>query len=174
LGLFTKHPTLNYFRGEILFSGNLDKYPGINFTKNGVKLNQSASDQLHQFLDGQITTIRKRHQRKEQANVPSDVAEVHKSAEQEIHKKSKLLAIPRAPKETRSPQDDQTKKQRDRKESERGREPGAKQQSGGHAANVRFEAVNLGTEGPYMSLSNKVELSLFGGTRTIVSTRDLC
>lgn len=86
LGLFTKHNSFNRFRGEILFSGTLDKFLGVNFTKNGVKFNQSADDQLKQFLAGQIKTIRGRIVRAQRAETPADVAEVHRSAEQEIHK----------------------------------------------------------------------------------------
>src|SRR5205085_937057 len=94
LGFFVKHNSLNRFRGEIHFSGVLDDFMGVSFTKNGVRLGQSARDQLERFLKGQIETIRKRLQKKQRIEVPEDVTEVHQGAEKEIHKKSKLLMTP--------------------------------------------------------------------------------
>lgn len=148
LGLFTKHNSFNRFRGEIIFSGTLDKFLGVDFTKSGVKLNQSAADQLNQFLTGQLKTIRSRIQRSQRAETPADVADVHRSAEQEIHKKSKLLMVPKAPKEERAPATSVSAKSGEELPAERGREPRAKQQPGGFAANCRFEAASLGEEGP--------------------------
>lgn len=94
LGLFTKHNSLNRFRAEIHFSGTLDDFMGVSFTKIGVRLDQSAADKLREFLKGQIETIRKTLGKKERVVVPADVTEVHQGAEKEIHKKSKLLLTP--------------------------------------------------------------------------------
>ena len=148
LGIFTKHNDLNRFRGEILFSGNLDKYMGVNFTKSGVELGQSALDQLERFISGQIKTIRNRIKKTQRAETPADVAEVHRGAEQEIHKKSKLLLTPKAPKEKREPSDEPTPEPTGKpNEPKTPREPREKQQPGGFAANCKFETASMGEAG---------------------------
>jgi Histidine kinase-, DNA gyrase B-, and HSP90-like ATPase len=148
LGLFNKHNDFNRFRGEILFSGSLDKYMGVNFTKSGVELDQSAFDQLGNFLSGQIKTIRNRIKKTQRAETPADVAEVHRGAEQEIHKKSKLLLTPKAPKEKREPSDEPKPEPTDKpNEPKTPREPREKQQPGGFAANCKFETASMGEAG---------------------------
>lgn len=148
LGMFTKHNDLNRFRGEILFSGNLDKHMGVNFTKSGVELGQSALDQLERFLFGQIKTIRNRIKKTQRAETPADVAEVHRNAEQEIHKKSKLLLTPKAPMEKREPSTEPKSETPDKPgEPKTPREPREKQQPGGFAANCRFETASMRESG---------------------------
>lgn len=148
LDLFTKHSEFNRFRGEILFSGTLDKYMGVNFTKRNIAPHQSLWDQLNNYLGGQLKTIRTRVRKQQQAETPADVADVHKSVEHEIQRKSKLLMRPAAPKERRDPRKkpvhDEKGKQPD---SNRTREPREKRQPGGLAANCRFETAHMSESG---------------------------
>ncbi len=67
LDFFTKHPDFNRFRGEIHFTGTLDKFMGVNFTKRDVALHQSLFDQLNQYLQGRLKTIRSRLRKAQQA-----------------------------------------------------------------------------------------------------------
>ena len=157
LGMFTKHNDLNRFRGEILFSGNLDKHMGVNFTKSGVELGQSALDQLERFLAGQIKTIRNRINKTRRAETPADVAEVHRGAEQEIHKKSKLLLTPKAPMEKREPSTEPKSETPDKPgEPKTPREPRDKQQPGGFAANCRFETASMTESGAIYEAEQQV------------------
>lgn len=148
LDLFSKHNDFNRFRGEIHFTGTLDKYMGVNFTKRDVALHQSLSDQLSQYLGGQLKTIRSRIKKAQQAETPDDVAEVHKSVEQEIQRKSKLLMTPKAPKEQREHTEKKKNGVKDKPEDPNYvREPREKQQQGGFAANCRFETASMGESG---------------------------
>jgi histidine kinase/DNA gyrase B/HSP90-like ATPase len=147
LELFQKHNDFNRFRGEIHFTGILDKYMGVNFTKRNIALHQSLSDQLKQYLGGQLKTIRSRIKKEQRAETPADVADVHKSAEAEIQRKSKLLMTPKAPKEMReSPQKEGNGK--GKTDASRTREPREKHQPGGFAANCRFETASMSESGP--------------------------
>jgi anti-sigma regulatory factor (Ser/Thr protein kinase) len=151
LNLFTKHPDFNRFRGEILFSGILDKHMGVNFTKNGVRLGQSGLDQLSQFLAGQLKTIRTRIKRAQRAETPEDVAAVHRNAEQEIHRKSKLLLTPKAPKERREASEASEQSEaavQTTLPSSQSRSPRERQQLGGFAANCRFDTASMSESGP--------------------------
>jgi len=148
LDLFTKHPDFNRFRAEIHFSGTLDKFMGVNFTKRNVALHQSLWDQLNQYLGGQLKTIRARLRKAQQAETPADVAGVHKSVEQEIQRKSKLLMTPKAPKEQReSGKRKRTGEKEKPEDTTYTREPREKQQPGGFAANCRFETASMGEGG---------------------------
>lgn len=147
LNLFSKHNDFNRFRGEILFSGILDKYMGVNFTKSGVELGQSALDQLDRFLSGQIKTVRNRIKKSQRAETPADVADVHRGAEQEIHKKSKLLMTPKAPKEHRESPTSQGQSGEKVALGAGSREPREKQQPGGFAGICRFDTASMGEAG---------------------------
>lgn len=147
LDLFLKHGDFNRFRGEIHFTGTLDKYMGVNFTKRDVAPHQSLSDQLTQYLGGQLKTIRSRVRKAQQAETPRDVADVHKSVEQEIQRKSKLLMTPKAPKEQREPRQKRDGETETPEEGNRTREPREKLQAGGFAANCRFETASMGEGG---------------------------
>ncbi len=147
LDFFTKHNDFNRFRGEIHFTGLLDKYMGVNFTKRNVALHQSLADQLKQYLGGQLRTIRSRVKTEQRAETPADVADVHKSVEAEIQRKAKLLMTPKAPKELReSPHKEGNGKPKTY--STGSREPREKHQPGGFAANCRFETAAMSEAGP--------------------------
>ena len=148
LDLFSKHNDFNRFRGEIHFTGTLDKFMGVNFTKRDIALHQSLFDQLSQYLTGQLKTIRSRVRKAQQAETPQDVAEVHKSVEHEIQRKSKLLMTPKAPKEKREPGERKRNGSKEKpEETSQVREPREKQQQGGFAANCRFETASMGESG---------------------------
>ena len=148
LDFFQKHNDFNRFRGEIHFSGKLDKYMGVNFTKRNIAPHQSLADQLGEYLRGQLKTIRSRLRKAQQAETPQDVADVHKSVEQEIQRKSKLLLTPKAPKEQRIGSEKRKNGQKPRpEEPDYAREPREKQQPGGFAANCRFETASMGEAG---------------------------
>jgi hypothetical protein len=148
LELFSKHNDFNRFRGEIHFTGTLDKYMGVNFTKRDVALHQSLYDQLSQYLTGQLKTIRSRVRKAQQAETPQDVSDVHKSVEQEIQRKSKLLMTPKAPKEKREQGEKKRNGGKEKPEDPNYvREPREKQQHGGFAANCRFETASMGESG---------------------------
>lgn len=148
LGLFLKHNSLNRFRAEIHFSGVLDEFMGVSFTKTGVRLGQSATDQLRTYLGGQIETIRKRLQKKQRVEVPGDVAEVHQGAEKEIHKKAKLLLTPE------SVQPDPVSEPREPKEGKRNPAQTSKDSKSGEikelhgfATSCKFETAAMGEAG---------------------------
>jgi hypothetical protein len=147
--LYTRHNDFNRFRGEIHFSGTLDKYMGVNFTKRNVTPHQSLHDQLKNYIVGQLKTIHSRIKKQQRAETPTDVGEVHKGVEDEIRRKSKLLMTPQAPKEKRAPQAEKPPKTPlALKETPRTREPREKRQPGGVAANCRFETAMMGEAGP--------------------------
>ena len=152
LGFFVKHNSLNRLRGEIHFSGVLDDFMGVSFTKNGVRLGQSARDQLERFLKGQIETIRKRLQKKQRVEVPEDVTEVHQGAEKEIHKKSKLLLTPESvgpePAAPKTETGERTKHgKKEGSEAQKERKPGEQKETRGFATNCKFEAMAMGEAG---------------------------
>lgn len=147
LDFFTKHNDFNRFRGEIHFTGTLDKYMGVNFTKRDIAPHQSLADQLNHHIVGQLRTIRSRVKKSQQAETPADVEGVHKSVQQEIQRKSKLLMTPKAPKEQREPREERNEKRSKQEEPSRVREPREKQQPGGFAANCRFETASMGESG---------------------------
>ncbi len=148
LDMFNKHNDFNRFRGEIHFTGTLDKYMGVNFTKRDVALHQSLHDQLSQYLGGQLKTIRSRIKKAQQAETPEDVANVHKSVELEIQRKSKLLMTPKAPMEKRQSKEKKTNGSTTKSDDPSYiREAREKQQPGGFAANCRFETASMGEGG---------------------------
>ena len=147
LDFFTKHNDFNRFRGEIHFTGTLDKYMGVNFTKRDIAPHQSLADQLSHHIVGQLRTIRSRVKKAQQAETPADVDGVHKSVQQEIQRKSKLLMTPKAPKERREPSEEHDTKRPKQEDPTRSREPREKQQPGGFAANCRFETASMGESG---------------------------
>jgi hypothetical protein len=147
LDFFTKHPDFNRFRGEIHFTGTLDKYMGVNFTKRDVAPHQSLWDQLNQYLGGQLRTIRSRVRKAQQAETPADVADVHKSVQQEIQRKSKLLMTPKAPKEQREPKKKRNGEKVKPEDPTYTREPRERRQPGGFAANCLFETASMGEGG---------------------------
>src|SRR5260370_27417696 len=110
---------------------------GVNFTKRDVALHQSLFDQLNQYVQGQLKTIRSRLRKAQQAETPADVADVHKSVEQEIQRKSKLLLTPKAPREQREPKRKRNGDKPKLEDTTQTREPRNKQQPARCASNCR-------------------------------------
>jgi hypothetical protein len=102
-GYFTKHNDFNRMRGEIFFSGTLDKLVGIEFTKRQVTFDQSIHDKLGEHLRGQCTTIKRRMAGKEIMRSTPEQEQYHHQAAKTITEKSKLLIAPKAEIEKRSP-----------------------------------------------------------------------
>jgi len=59
LGIYTKHPDFNYFRGEISFPPVLDKYFGVQTNKSRFSLDPSIRDIIKERLKGHLEQIRK-------------------------------------------------------------------------------------------------------------------
>lgn len=138
LGLYTRHPQYNRFRGEIYFSAALDDKMGVNFQKNGVNLDQSIYDKIHQDLKHQIRAIenliRKGTKAKESEKVD------HKESERQINKKAPLLKTPKpAEKEPKQPKSEELKKVVRGKDKEQRKER--------QDVRVRFEAEHHGKAG---------------------------
>lgn len=89
LSLFTRHPQMNRFRGEIAFSAELDEKFGITFLKSSVDLDVSIFDKLSVDLKAQIKSISKKitDDRKKVTDDEVDLGE----ATSHINKKAKLL-----------------------------------------------------------------------------------
>lgn len=89
-----RDPHLNRFRGEILFSSDMDYAMGVNFRKNGIDMVDSVDNALRSALLKQITAIRKRSTKK--VNVTQEEKENHQIAEVMLNKMSKVLTLPKA------------------------------------------------------------------------------
>ena len=143
LDLFARHNDLNRFRAEIFFSGTLDEFMGVNFTKREVDPTQAIHDKIKDLVGGQILTIRNRIKA---ARITTEDKEItHDESEKIISSKAHLLLRPKPQKETA---DNRSATKTN------GGAPGASP-SGRKAAdpgvpkiNVRFESVKLGKAGP--------------------------
>lgn len=101
-GFFTKHNDFNRMRGEIFFSGKLDKLVGIEFTKRQVTFDQSIHDKLGEHLRGQCTTIKRRMSGREVLRTSHEQQQYHDQASKAITEKSRLLITPKAEIEKRA------------------------------------------------------------------------
>jgi len=98
LDLFTRHNDLNRFRAELFFSGHLDEFMGVNFTKREVEPHQAIHDKIKEMVGGQILTIRNRIKA---ARITSEDKEItHEESEKIISAKSHLLIRPKSVKES--------------------------------------------------------------------------
>ncbi|MBX4199257.1 ATP-binding protein [Candidatus Parcubacteria bacterium] len=145
LGVFIKHGDFNRLRIELSFSASLDNEMGVRFSKDGVDPNQGITDLLKQELGGQIASIRKIVKRTQQADSSSSVD--HSDSEAVIAKKAKLLIVPEAEIEKRSPRKN-TSEKRTRKDGDDSitRTP-HKTQLSPKGMGARFETESRGREG---------------------------
>lgn len=91
LGVYQQHPELNRFRAEICFSGTIDEFMGVHFTKRSISMSQGLRDKIKEIARSQITHLA--NMAKEQR--PKAEKEVsHEEPEKLISKKSKLLIKP--------------------------------------------------------------------------------
>ena len=157
LNLFSKHNDYNRMRGEIQFSGMLDQFMGVNFTKRDISMRQSLHDQLSKHLDSQIKSIRKINRSAKSATAPEEVSKAHDGASKEIRRKSKLLVTPKAPKELRSSDGSScSNKSKNDHENNRIRQPNEnRKQVGGFTADCEFLAVSMSPEGPVYDASKQ-------------------
>ncbi|MDO8514452.1 MAG: ATP-binding protein [bacterium] len=88
-----KHGDFNRFRAEIIFSTDLDDVMGVNFSKRGIEPTQSAVDQIKRVLEPQLTGVRQRAKKAQQAT-GEDIKVSHTEAEKQISGKAALLAKP--------------------------------------------------------------------------------
>lgn len=89
LGLFTKHNSYNRFRAELFFSGSLDGPLSVNFTKNGIELNDAVTGWLKQMVMPQLTTIQ--NQAKKDTARKANEGKTHKGAERIVDVKGNVL-----------------------------------------------------------------------------------
>ena len=93
--LFTTHPYLNRFRGEIFVSGTLDEPVGVDFTKQKPKFKQSLEHKLKQKLEPQIDAINAQLKAKKVKADDKENASSHEEAARQIGQKAHLLAKPK-------------------------------------------------------------------------------
>jgi hypothetical protein len=141
LDLFTRHNDLNRFRAELFFSGVLDEFMGVNFTKREVDPHQAIHDKIKDLVGGQILTIRNRIKA---ARVTTEDKEItHDESEKIISAKSHLLLRPKPQKEVGEGRGGTRTN---------GGAPGTSTKTPSEPAspriNVKFESVKLGKAGP--------------------------
>lgn len=93
LGIYTRHNDLNRFRAEIFFSGVLDEFMGVNFTKHRVDPSQSILDKIKELTLGQLRTIRSRIKAERATFESGDIT--HTESEKVITAKGNLLVKPK-------------------------------------------------------------------------------
>jgi len=126
LGFFTKHPDFNRMRGEIFFTGALDRQMGIEFTKRQVNLSEELSEELGKILIPTCRTI-KRGESTRRIEADTAAKEQHTRAAKAIAEKSKVLLRPQPAPPTEA---EEREKERQREKSGAGSEaqPAAKSQ----------------------------------------------
>ena len=102
LGLFTRHPSLNFLRIEFSYSGSLDKILGSNFSKSKIVLPQNINDKVARFCNPFIK--RARANALQRANIRKETKEDFSELEKYITRKSHLLTTPKAKVEERAKQ----------------------------------------------------------------------
>jgi len=115
LGVFSKHNSLNLFRGEFSYPGSLDDILNSGFTKQNISVegNQSFFDKLNQFCQPYLKQIRKNTEKRETDS--RDKKEDFTNAEKHITRKAHLLNTAKAVKEKRRrTQNPDTKKPREK------------------------------------------------------------
>ena len=85
LGISTRHPSLNRFRCEISYNGDLDDVFGINFTKNHVEISQALQDKISARVKPLMSLIANQARRAAEAAAAEKIS--HSDAETVISKK---------------------------------------------------------------------------------------
>lgn len=146
LRIFNRHPDLNRFRAELLFSGALDEEMGINFTKRELNPSQRIVDKLTQGLYPIIRSIRgklkKQISLKEESNIQ------HEDSEKVISEKAKLLRVPPTEHELRRPSQGGTGKAVAPKYTEKQRDNFSRSTEEYQKLKCRFEEGHLESAGP--------------------------
>ncbi len=92
LGVFKKHGDFNRFRAELFINGSLDRIVGVNFKKEGIRLNDELRSWIERLATPQIEAVRrlaKKEQKKRSGYVD------HSSSKRLIGNKSSLLKKPK-------------------------------------------------------------------------------
>ncbi|HEY3117267.1 MAG TPA: ATP-binding protein [Chloroflexota bacterium] len=96
LEFFTKHNDFNRMRGEVFFSGTLDRLVGIEFTKRQVNFDKSLYDQLANILVPVCRSIKRGAVQRRRAKTSDAQKQLHMQAAKAIAEKDKLLLKPKA------------------------------------------------------------------------------
>lgn len=146
LDIFTRHPDLNRFRAELLFSGDLDEEMGINFTKRELNPTQRVTDKLKNELFPVIRSIRGKI--KKQRSLKEDSNIQHDESQRVIAEKAKLLRVPPIERELRHRKDTENGTTVEPKNTERQREHFSRSTKEYQKLNCRFEEGHLESAGP--------------------------
>lgn len=118
LGISTRHPSLNRFRCEISYDGDLDDVFGINFTKNHVEISQALRDKISAKVKPLMSLIANQAKRASEAAAAEKIS--HSDAETVINKKKALLRAKNTWKETRKkPTPNQAEDRKDDKQKQK-------------------------------------------------------
>lgn len=178
-----KHNDFNRFRAEIIFSAELDEVMGVNFSKRGIEPTQSVIDQIKRVLEPQLTGVRQRAKKAQQAT-GEDIQVSHLEAEKQISGKAALLMKPTSTKTKESNTDIEEKQ----KTTDHEKKPRGPRQANTPGPICRFEHRHMTSAGvlfePYQEgrvtvIAWNVDhpfyerfLSEYAGERAIVSAVD--
>lgn len=142
LDVFTRHNDLNRFRAELFFTGILDEFMGVNFTKHRIDPHQSILDKIKELTAGQLRTIRKRIQTARSTSESEGIT--HNESATVITAKKHLLITPK-PNAMTGSSGTGTKKQKGK--TVKGEEAEESEATTTPKLNVRFEAERMGVGG---------------------------
>lgn len=178
-----RHNDFNRFRAELIFSAELDDAMGVNFSKRGIEPTQSVIDQIKRVLEPQLTGVRQRAKKAQQAT-GEDIKVSHAEAEKQITGKAALLTKPASTKTKESEKETKEKQ----KGEEHEKKPRGRRQPGVQGPICRFEHRHMTPAGvlfePYQEgrvtvITWNVDhpfyerfLSEYAGERAIVSAVD--
>lgn len=158
LGISTRHPSLNRFRCEISYNGDLDDVFGINFTKNHVEISQALQDKISARVKPLMSLIANQARRAAEAAAAEKIS--HSDAETVISKKKALLRTKNTWKEIRkklnlkpvkkqpTEEDDDKQKQKQNQNQKHNRKNIRKIQPGSKAMAAEIGEADLGEFGP--------------------------
>jgi len=146
LEVFTRHPDLNRFRAELMFSGTLDEEMGINFTKREVNPSQRIMDKLKNELYPIIRSIRGKI--KKQRSLQEDTDVQHENSEKVISEKAKLLRVPPIEREIRHGGLTESEGSVESKVTDKKREHFTRSVKEYQKLNCRFDEGHLESAGP--------------------------
>lgn len=153
LGIATRHPSLNRFRCEISYNGDLDDVFGINFTKNHVEISQALQDKISAHVKPLMSLVSNQAKRLSEAKAAEKIS--HSDAETVITKKRALLRTKNTWKEIRKkltpkPVEEQPEeeKQKQKQKQKRDRKNIRKVQPGNKAMAAEIGEADLGEFGP--------------------------
>jgi hypothetical protein len=153
LGISTRHPSLNRFRCEISYNGDLDDVFGINFTKNHVEISQALRDKISAKVKPLMSLIVNQAKRASEAAAAEKIS--HNDAETVINKKKALLRAKNTWKETRKKPTTKTVKEQpteekkdDKQKQKQDRKNIRKIKPGTRAMAAEIGEADLGEFGP--------------------------